>query len=93
MALDTIFKAYNMDQLSAQDFEKENLFQLRSKVVNLVERFNQMEVLDTTIIINWCADILSKHNKKSLDFTHSQVVLTLIQKMKLQKKNIIRVFV
>ena len=78
MALDTIFKSYNMDQLSAQDFSNENLFQLRYRVVNLIERFNYMEVLDTQVIINYCADILSNHPKKSLEFTHSQVILTLI---------------
>lgn len=78
MALDTIFKAYNMDQLSAQDFSNENLFQLRSRVVNLIERFNYMEVLDTQVIINYCADILANHPKKSLEFTHSQVILILI---------------
>ena len=78
MALDTIFKAYNMDQLSAQDFSNENLFQLRSRVVNLIERFNYMEVLDTQVNINYCADILANHPKKSLEFTHSQVILILI---------------
>ena len=93
MALDTIFKSYNMDQLSAQNFENENLFQLRSKVVNLVDRFNQLEILDSHIIIDWCADILSKHPKKSLDFTHSQVILTLLDKMKLQKPHTVQIYV
>lgn len=40
MALDTIFKAFNLDQLSAQDYSKENLFQLREKVINIVLRLN-----------------------------------------------------
>lgn len=56
MAIETVFKAFNMDQLSAQDFSKENLFQLRDKVINLIMRLNQLEIIDTQVAIDWCID-------------------------------------
>jgi len=61
MALETIFKAYSMDQLSAQDFSNENLFQVRSKVTKIVERFIHHGVFDTKTTIDWCISVLEKH--------------------------------
>lgn len=45
VVLDTIFKAFNVDSLSAQDFEKENLFQVRQKVVDLIVRLHKINLL------------------------------------------------
>lgn len=78
MALETIFKAYSMDQLSAQDFSNENLFQVRSKVTKIVERFIQQGVLDTLTTIEWCISTLEKHDKFSVDYAHCQLVLDLM---------------
>lgn len=93
MALDTIFKSFNMDQLSAQDFAKENLFQLREKICNLVMRLNQLGIIDTQIAINWCLDQLSAfQGNMSLNFTHCYLVLSLIQKSQSQRSYLVTKF-
>ena len=93
MALETIFKAYSMDQLSAQDFFNENLFQVRSKVTKIVERFIQQGVLDTKTTIEWCIGVLEKHDKYSLDYTQCQLVLDLMRIQKDQKEHLTTIFV
>lgn len=51
-----------------------------------------MDVLDTHIIINYCADVLANHPKKSVEFTHSQVILTLVKKMKVLLEHQTQIF-
>jgi len=78
-ALDTIFKAFNMDQLGAQDFSKENLFMHRHRVVGIVLKLQQLGVFDTQTIITWCLDTLDKHDGDiSLNFTHCNLILQLL---------------
>jgi len=36
MAIETILKAFNMVDLQAQDYSKDNLFQLRKKVLSVI---------------------------------------------------------
>ena len=93
MAIETLFKAFNMDQLSAQDFSKENLFQLRDKVVKLVMRLNQLEIIDTQVAIDWCLDQLEAFKGQvQLTFTHCHLILSLIQKLQSQAEHIVTIY-
>jgi hypothetical protein len=51
MILDSIFKQFGMDQMSAQNYDKENLFMIQFKLINLIIRLNQLGVLDTGFAI------------------------------------------
>lgn len=78
VVLDTIFKSFNLDSLQAQDYSKENLFQLREKVNNLVLRLVQIGLLNVVSVINWCIDQLDKYDGPlSQNFAHFQLVLIL----------------
>lgn len=82
VVLDTIFKVFNMDSLAAQDFEKENLFQLRQKVVDLVIRLHRTHILDSSMTISWCISKLEGYSSGNgmihIYKTHCQVVLSLL---------------
>ena len=58
MALDLIIKAFKFPE--KQDYAEKNLFQQRNKIISLIERLNQLGILESQIIINWCIDFLSK---------------------------------
>ena len=93
--IETIFKSFNMDQLAAQDFTKENLFQLRQKVSNLILRFLSIGLLKTQNIINWCLEQLETFTSSpvSLQFTHCYLILQLIQRLQSQRGHIVDKFV
>ena len=55
-AITCIFKYFNLDMLTAQNYHKENLFQVRNKVVRLVEKFNQFDIFTSSTVIQWCLD-------------------------------------
>lgn len=60
MALETIFKAFGMDQINKQDYSKDNLFQIQFKLCNLILRLEQLDVINTTVALDWCFDKLQE---------------------------------
>ena len=80
--MQTVFKAFSMDKLSAQKFEQENIYHVRSKVVNLAEKLNVSGVFQAAHIIEWCINELDEHctpeNPVDLDFVHCHLILDLI---------------
>lgn len=81
MALDSIFNQFGMDQISAQNFCKENLFMIQFKVCNLVVRLNQLGVIDTQTAIEWCLDQLEAFDGPvPVETTQVQLILRLLEK-------------
>ena len=94
VAIETIFKSFNMDSLSAQDFKKENLFQVRSKVISLVMVLVKDDVVSPTTAMNWCVEQLEKlEGDLSLNFTHSYLLMTLMEWIQVQREHLTTTFV
>lgn len=91
--MQTVFKAFSMDKLSAQSFEKANIYHVRSKVVNLAEKLNNSGVFQAPHIIEWCVNELSEHctaeTPLDLDFVHCHLILNLIKLCLSQRSNIV----
>ena len=89
----TVFKAFSMDKLSAQKFEQENIYHVRSKVVNLAEKLNVSGVFQAAPIIEWCIAELSSHCTPEapvdLDFVHCHLILDLLKLALSQRSNIV----
>jgi len=73
-AMHSVFKAFSMDKLSAQNYEKENIYHVRQKVVSLAEKLNHSGVFQPSITIEWCVEQLTSYSsegqKVDLDFVH-----------------------
>jgi hypothetical protein len=79
VVLETLFKSFNVDSLSAQDFSKENLFQLRQKVNNIVVRLVQVGVISLNTATSFCLEqLLSYEGDILINSTHCFVILNLI---------------
>lgn len=97
-AIRTVFKAFSVDQLSAQCFDKENIYHVRSKVVNLVEKLSTSGVFDSAFIIEWCIEELADHCKPEatvldLDYVHCHVVLNQLKQAFSQRSNVIHQYI
>lgn len=92
-AMHTVFKAFSMDKLSAQKFEQENIYHVRSKVVNLAEKLNVSGVFQASHIIEWCINELDAHCTAEipvdLDFVHCHLILELLKLSLSQRSNIV----
>lgn len=58
MAMDTLLKAFNVHDLAGQDYSASNLFQLRSKVLSIIDRLIMQNVLDPQVVIAYCFEKL-----------------------------------
>lgn len=93
VALETIFKSFNMDSLASQDFSKENLFQLRSKVESLVLLFVQSGLVRASVAVDWLVEQMEKYEGEfSLHFTHSHLILMIVDWIQCQRENVTTVF-
>lgn len=97
-AILTVFKAFSVDKLSAQNFDKENIYHVRSKVVNLAEKLSTSGVFDPGLIIEWCIEELANHcnqgqSSLDLDFVHCHLVLNQLKLALSQKSNVIHQYI
>jgi len=58
MAIATLLKAFNIDELGSQNYAEKNLFQLRSKVLSIIDRLIIAQILNPDIVIQWCIEKL-----------------------------------
>lgn len=92
-SLQTIFKSFNMDSLASQDFSKENLFQLRYKVESVVLLFIQSGLVKPQVAVEWLIQEMEKHEGDfNLNFTHSHLILMIVDWIQCQRGNIAIVF-
>mmetsp|Transcript_1968 Transcript_1968/g.3449 ORF Transcript_1968/g.3449 Transcript_1968/m.3449 type:complete len:383 (-) Transcript_1968:230-1378(-) len=92
-ALDIIFNAYQISDIGEQCFERENLFMLRQKVVQLVERLCDLPIFDELIVIELCLQQLDAHSfevnqDNTLDLVQSQLIFTLVDKVQSERSHL-----
>jgi len=54
MVIDTVFKSYGLSSIESQRFEEENLYMLRQKAVNLIDRLIDLGVVTVQTTFAWC---------------------------------------
>ena len=85
MALDTIFKSYNLESTDQQNYSAENLFLLRHKTISLVHRLSELGLIRDDFIVNWCIDkILSSKDMAEgdlLDLAQTQLLFMTLHKV------------
>ena len=97
MAIGTLLKAFNVDVLAAQNYAQENLFQLRSKVISIIERLIMLQILDPEVVIEWCIEKLQAHaqgldTQVPLETLHCQLIMSSLKQAQEMREHLVNKF-